>query len=172
MSDCSSVIMNQDEIMKCWRNPISEIEPVIVCIHGSYMNVIAIRNVLGCTDNLASSWSDGHGDNRGPSHHDHSSGIRVGLGSLTPAKQIDSISNLSLQKGVKIRNEKDGALVAYGFNGFFVNRSGKEIIDSIHEKKKMSLEELKILFKKSGISEDLGISFVERLSRLGILDVQ
>jgi hypothetical protein len=165
----------EGELASLWHNYNKDNKPMIKCIHGSYTNSMISKRLLGKNDSLTdSSWSDGHGDSRGPDHHDHSSGIRVDVepSNFELTGVIDEDCLIVLRDEVKFREEGDGLLVALGFNGFFINQKGKEIIEVVQSTRKVPFRTFKNILSDIGVEEDAGISFIQKLAVFGLLSLQ
>lgn len=162
------------KVEESWYKDCSESEPEIYCIEGAYINTAIIRK-LSCDEKVLSTseWSDPHGDDRGPDHHNHSSGIKIDI----KPTNVDKINKLGeddkfiIRPGLKFREEGDGLIIALSLNGFFVNHTGSIYLKFFSENPNFSINNVELISNKLGISKEIGLKFLKKLLLFGIVGI-
>lgn len=161
-------------VEESWYRSRSENEPEIQCFEGAYINESIIRK-LCCNEKVlfSSAWSDTHGDNRGPDHHNHSSGITIDMKPINVDKinKLNDVDRFIIRPGLKFREEKNGLIIALSLNGFFVNSIGSVFLRFFREKLNFSLKDVKLLSTQLGLPEETGVRFLKKLLLFGIVGI-
>lgn len=162
------------EIEEHWYTDSSGREPEIWCIEGSYINTAVVRR-LSCDERTLSmsAWSDAHGDDRGPDHHDHSSGIRIDVKpvDINIIDEPKDNCKFILRQGLKFREEKNGLIIALSLNGFFVNHAGSLFLKFFRENAIFSIDDVRKISNNLGISEEAVLGFLRKLLLFGLVEI-
>lgn len=160
---------NQDS----WYETLSNTEPDIICIHGSYINANILRRLcVHIQMPQFSEWSDSHGNaGGGPEHHNHSATSKVNLEPLNEELMINLKDDymFRLRKEVKLREEGDYLLLSLGFFGYVINSIGKRLIDFCRTQYALTIKDFKEICKKTGVPEQSGLNFLKRLYIFGLV---
>lgn len=162
------------KIEEYWDTDSSEKEPEIWCIEGSYINTAVIRKLSSDEGGLSTStWSDAHGDARGPDHHNHSKGIGIDmkLADIDIINELKDNCKFMLRQGLKFREEKSGLIIALSLNGFFVNHAGSHFLKFFRENDNFSINDVKRISKNLGIFEEAGLNYFRKLLLLGLVGI-
>jgi len=162
------------EIEELWYTDSSGREPEIWCIEGSYINTAVVRRLFCDERTLSmSAWGDAHGDDRGPAHHDHSSGIRIDVKpvDINIINEPKDNCKFILRQGLKFREEKNGLIIALSLNGFFVNHAGSFFLKFFRENANFSIDDVRKISKNLGISEEAGLAFLRKLLLFGLVGI-
>ncbi len=169
----SRIIEDSDpKLEEFWHAGIVEKEPEVLCIAGSYINSAVLKRLSCFDDSLTMTmWTDSHGDDRGPDHHDHSSKIRIDMEpvDINISNEFQDDYSFTLRSGLKFREEKNGMIVALSLNGFFVNCLGAQFIEHFRDEVNVSVREIKMMCERIGISKEAGLSFLRKLLLLGLV---
>jgi len=137
---------------------VTSSKPEIKQIYGHFLPPIHMKRVNGI---VAVDF------NFPPAYHKPDSEIGVINASLDGQILIDSTTKVYINKSIRIRPEKDGAVVyTCYFNGFFINTIGYEIINYLSNGYPIAK-----VAKETKYDINLISNFVARLLALGIVQV-
>lgn len=168
-----------DFIKKCWSfDSYSIKEPEIWCIKGAYVNTAVIRKIA-CNEGIGvSSWDDPHGNQRGgDEHHNHSTHdhhddkLQIKPADINIINELKEDYKFMLRPSLKFREERNGSIVALSLNGFFVNNTGSHFLKILRDNAIFSIDDIRKISKKLGISEDAGLKFLRKLLIFGLAGI-
>ena len=149
-----------------WDMEVSEKEPEILCISGPYLDQLLFREVRNRSANelINCSWSD--------HHHGHSTVYRSGIKLKDVLNMVEDLKEdykFALQKGLRIRKEKNGMVIAQGRNAYFVNDIGSKLLEEL-KNNTVTVRDVRRICKKLSVAEQKGLEFFKKLIIFEVLE--
>ncbi|RLG17694.1 hypothetical protein DRN63_02675 [Nanoarchaeota archaeon] len=158
------------EAIQNWDMEVSEKEPEILCISGPYLDQLLFREVRNRSANelinfkVIGSWSD--------HHHGHSTVYRSGIKLKDVLNMVEDLKEdykFALQKGLRIRKEKNGMVIAQGRNAYFVNDIGSKLLEEL-KNNTVTVRDVRRICKKLSVAEQKGLEFFKKLIIFEVLE--
>jgi hypothetical protein len=147
-----------------------ERKPDLVCIHGPYINQRIVREVC---DNLPQERILLHAG--GTTHHDAHWDHPGRRSRISPSEVLKALNSdgevrddcrFVRQSDLKIREEKNGYLIAQDNTAYFVNKKGSRLLNLLGHRVRVG--DVPMLCRNHGIPAQAGLEFFRRLVTFGL----